>query len=86
MDEEVIELETAIDKWDKDRIDLAPEYVEPIMDAARARLDHLTKDLAIPTCGEPTTISHRGGDLTVFCVLRKHPEGPHHAEVTWDKL
>ena len=85
MSEEAKELETAIDKWDNDRIDLDPNYVEPIMDAARNWLDHLSKDLAIPTCGEPTTISHRGGDLYVYCVLRTHPEGTHYAGVTWAK-
>jgi len=45
MSEEVKELETAIDKWDNDRIDLDPDYVEPIMSAARNWLEHL-KDVA----------------------------------------
>lgn len=35
------ELEIAIEKWDRDRIDLDPKYVEPIMEAARAWREHL---------------------------------------------
>ncbi len=47
MDEQIIELETAIDKWDNDQIDLDPDYVEPIMDGARNWLEHLKDKSAV---------------------------------------
>ncbi len=47
MSEEIKDLETAIDKWDNEFIDLDPNYVEPIMDGARNWLEHLKDKSAV---------------------------------------
>lgn len=50
-----------------------------------AAVSKINPELLIPNCGISTKIYHNEIGFLVWCVERQSHNGPHHADITWDR-